>query len=238
MFRMPLIALALAALTALPLPAAAQEAKPERSTIAVTGHGEVRATPDLAIVTIGAMSSAATAREALDANNKAMTAIMVALKSAGIEDKDIQTSGFMVGPRYDYSDSNTGKPPKVVGYDVNNGVTVTVRKLDGLGAVLDSVVSKGSNVINGVSFSIAEPEPKRDEARKLAVADARRKAELYAAAAGVALGNVITISEIGGYQPPIPVYARAQAADAAAAVPVAAGEQIVAADVNIVWAIK
>ena len=239
MFRSPIFALALTALAALPVPAGAEEAKPEKATIVVGGHGEVRVTPDTAIVTIGAMTSGLTARKALDANNKAMAAIMASLKSAGIEDKDIQTSGFSVGPRYDYGQNNTGQPPKVVGYDVNNSVTVMVRKLDSLGKVLDTAVSEGSNVLNGVSFTLADPEPKRDDARKLAVADARRKAELYAAAASVALGNVITISEAGGYQPPIPVYAKTMAADGKeAAVPVAAGEQIVTADVNIVWAIK
>ena len=238
MFRTPLIALAFAALAALPIPASAEEAKAEKATIAVGGHGEVRVTPDTAIVTIGAMTSGLTAREALDANNKAMAAIVASLKSAGIDNKDIQTSGFSVGPRYDYGQNNTGQPPKVVGYDVNNSVTVMVRKLDILGKVLDTAVSEGSNVLNGVSFTLADPEPRRDEARKAAVADARRKAELYAAAAGVALGNVIIIGEAGGYQPPVPVYAKTMAADAASSVPVAAGEQIVAADINIVWAIK
>jgi uncharacterized protein YggE len=236
MFRTPLIALAFSMLVALPVAAAADDAKPDKATLAVSGHGEVRVKPDIAIVTIGALTSGATAREALDLNNKAMTAITASLKGAGIADKDMQTSGFMVAPRYNYGQSN--EPPKVVGYDVTNNITVTVRKLDILGKVLDGAVSEGSNTINGVSFTVAEPEAPRDEARKLAVADARRKAELYAGAAQVTLGNVMSLSETSGYQPPVPVYERAVAADRSSTVPVAAGEQVVAVDVNIVWAIK
>jgi hypothetical protein len=236
MSRIALLALSFAALAALPIPARADDAKPERATMMIGGHGEVRVKPDMAIVIVGAMTSGSTAREALDGNNRATTAIMTSLKSAGIEERDIQTSGFIVAPRYNYNQS--GEPPKVVGYDVTNNLTVTVRKLEDLGKVLDSSVTEGSNVVNGVSLTVANPEPLRDEARKLAVADARRKAELYAAATSVVLGNVISLSEAGGYQPPVPVYAKTAAADAASAVPIAAGEQVVAVDVNIVWEIE
>ena len=92
-----------------------------------------------------------------------------------------------MNPRYDYGQNNA-QPPKVIGYDVSNNVTVTVRKLDSLGAVLDQVVSSGSNQINGVMFQVAKPEAATDEARKLAVADALRKAQVYTAASGRHLG--------------------------------------------------
>lgn len=205
--------------------------------ISLNGHGEVKSKPDMAIVNVGVMSQAQTAREALTENTKAMQKIFAALKGAGIEGKDIQTSNFSVNPRYQY-DQNNQKPPVVVGYDVSNMVSVSVRKLDTLGAVLDTMVSEGSNQINGVGFAIADDEKLRDEARKLAVADAKRKAELYAATMGLALGQVMSVSE-GNFQPPQPVfYGKAVRQDSAGSVPIAEGEQTVAADVNITWEIK
>jgi uncharacterized protein len=232
MLRFALLASVLAAFA---LPAAAEEAKLPR-VISISGHGEVRGRPDIAVVTIGVLRSAESAREALDANNAAMAEIIKALESAGIAGSDIQTTNFAVNPRYNYS-SSSGEPPKASGYDVSNNVTVTVRKLETLGAVLDQAVSSGSNQINGVMFSFAKPGPMQDEARKLAVEDAKRKAGLYVAAAGVALGPVVSINEGGAYQPPVPM-AKTAAAEQAGAVPVAEGEQAVAIDVNIVWEIK
>ena len=165
-----------------------------------------------------------------------MNALFAALKDAGIAEKDIQTSNFMVQPRYDYQD---GKPPKLVGYDVSNTVTVTVRKLAALGLLLDKVVQAGSNQINGIGFDVSKPDAALDEARKLATADAARKAKIYAEAMGVGLGPVMSISESTGYQPPMPMArGKAMMADAAAPVPVAAGEQTLSVDVNITWEIK
>ena len=217
-------------------PALADDDKPLR-TISLSGHGEVRMAPDLAIVTVGVMSSAATAREALDANTKSMEGVMAALKDASIELRDIQTSNFSVNPRYDYGQNNA-QPPKVIGYDVSNNVTITVRKLDGLGAVLDQVVSSGSNQINGVQFQVSKPEAATDEARKLAVADALRKANVYTVASGVTLGQIVSLSEGGGYQPPVPVFKSMRAEAVSADVPVAQGEQTIAVDVNFTWEIK
>ena len=237
MFKTLFATSALTLAAAFSTPAQAEDAKLIRS-ISLSGHGEVRMAPDMAVVTVGVLSSANTAREALDANTKSMAAIFAALKAAGIESKDMQTSNFMVSPRYDYGQNN-GQPPKMVGYDVSNNVTVSVRKLGGLGAVLDSVVTSGSNQINGVMFQVSKPEAATDEARKLAVAEAARKAKLYTEAAGVGLGPIITISENGGNQPPPPVFARAEFAKSAAAdVPIAQGEQVISMDVNIVWEIK
>ena len=124
-----------------------------------------RFAPDLAVITLGVMNSAATAREALDANNAAMNSVMAGLKSAGIAPNDMQTSNFTISPRYDFGQDNR-QPPRVVAYDVSNTVTITVRKLDTLGAVLDQTVSQGSNQINGIMFSASDPGPAQDEARK------------------------------------------------------------------------
>jgi uncharacterized protein len=215
----------------------AEDAKMIR-TISLSGHGEVRAVPDLAVVNMGVMSSAPSAREALDANTKAMTELMAVLSATKIDRKDIATSNFSVNPRLDYGQNN-GQPPKVIGYDVSNTVSVTLHQLDQIGNLLDKAVSSGSNQINGVSFSIANPQAAMDEARKAAVTDAKRKADLYTAATSVSLGNVISISEGGAYQPPQPMMMQAKAASSdGASVPIAQGEQVIAVDVNMVWEIK
>ena len=217
-------------------PAFAEDSKLIR-TLSLTGHGEVHVAPDLAIVTMGVISSSTTAQEALAANTKAITNLMAALKSANLEAKDIQTSNFSVNPRYDYGQNN-GQPPKLSGYDVSNNVTVTVHKIASIGDLLDKAVTSGSNQINGISFSVANPQGAMDEARKQAVKDAIRKADLYAVATSVTLGNVISISEgVGNYQPPMPMQAKMMAADSAP-VPIAQGEQVIGVDVNISWEIK
>jgi len=220
----------------LALPAAADEAKPPRS-ISLAGHGEVRTAPDMAVVAIGTVDQAATAAEALAANSKSMAAVIAVLKQAGIAEKDLQTSNFLVQPRYDYD--NSAQPPRLVGYEVSNTLTVTVRHLDRLGAILDKSVASGSNRIDGIFFQLAEPDGALDEARRLAAQDASRKAHLYAAALGIGLGPVLSVSEQGGLPPPIPMQMKTMGAEAASAdVPIARGEQTIAVDVNIVWEIK
>ncbi len=218
-------------------PVFAEEAKPMR-TIQVTGHGEVHQAPDFAIVTTGVVTSAADAKAALAANTKAMTALLAELKAASVADKDVQTSNFSVQPQYDYGQNN-GQPPKITGYQVSNTVTVTLRKLDSVGEVLDKLVSSGSNQVGGISFSIADPQAAQDEARKAAMADALRRATVITSAAGVKLGVITSLSE-GGDDAPQPVVmmrAKSMAADGAP-VPVAQGEQIIGADINATWTIE
>ncbi|WP_421694483.1 SIMPL domain-containing protein [Aestuariivirga sp.] len=237
MQRLSLAAAAFAGLLATLTPALADGGKMPR-TISLSGHGEVRSAPDLAFVTSGVVTQGATAAEALAANTKAMTALFAALKQAGIAERDIQTSNFSVQPRYDFSNNN-GQPPKLVGYDVSNNVAVTVRKIAELGKLLDTLVSSGSNQITGVSFDVSQPETAMDEARKRAAADAARKAKVYAQATSVELGQILSISEGGSFQPPVPMVRGAMMkADSASPVPVAAGEQVLAVDVNITWEIK
>jgi uncharacterized protein len=214
-------------------PAMAEELKSPR-VLSVAGHGEVRAAPTMATVSLGVFKNAMTAKDALAANTEAMTALFAALRAAGIADADMQTSNFSVSPRYDY---RTDNQPVANGFDVSNNVTVVVRKLDLLGGILDAAVTAGANQINGVTFSIEKPEAAMDEARKLAVADARRKAEVYGQASRVTLGDVLSISEGGSYQPQPVIFARAKM-EASADVPIAQGEQVIAVDVNIAWEIK
>lgn len=216
--------------------AMAQEAKPPRN-ISLTGHGEVQIAPDMALVVIGTVDQAATAAEALAANNASMAKVVAVLQAAGIAEKDMQTSNFLVQPRYDYG--NSTQPPRLVGYEVSNTLTVIVRKLDTLGVLLDRSVASGSNRIDGISFRLADPDAALDEARKRAAADAARKARLYAAALGVSLGPILSVTESGGLPPPVAMQMKTMGAEAVSAeVPIARGEQTVAVDVNIVWEIR
>ncbi len=222
-------------------PVAAQEA-PKR-TISVSATGTVTAEPNIAVVTMGVLTEAKTARAALSANTKAMGALIDQLVAQEIAKKDLQTSNFSVQPRYVYpkrSSDGLQRPPRVVGYTVSNQLTAIVRNLDSLGEVLDKAVSTGSNQIQGLRFSIDKPGPLRDEARKRAVSRAVARAKLLAEAAGVTLGPIMSMSESGGVRPPQPVArGRVLAAEAAdAPVPVARGEQELSATVNITWALQ
>lgn len=209
-------------------------------TITIEGRGEVSAAPDMAMINSGVTSQGATAREALDANTAAMAELIAELKAAGIEARDIQTSGFSVNPNYVYSDERDSNgyslPPKVNGYQVSNTVTVIVRDLEALGTILDKSVTVGANTVNGVSFAVADPSELYDEARRAAFADARAKAELYATEAGGAIEDIVSISETQGFNDPqpYPMYARADMA-AGAPVPVEAGELTFAINVNVQW---
>jgi uncharacterized protein len=234
MNRRLLAPLGLAAIAWLASPAAAEDERAPDRVLWLTGHGEVKTKPDMAHVTIGVMSEGASAREALTANTQAMQKIMTALKSAGIAEKDIQTSNFTVSARY--GDETAGRQ-QVIGYTVSNNLDTSVRELPKLGLILDDVVSQGSNQIYGIAFDIAERQPLEDEARKRAVADARRKAAIYAEAAGVKLGRVMAIGETAGAPPPVPIVGRAMMKAEAAPVPVAEGEQTVAIDVSVAWEI-
>lgn len=235
---MRLIALApFAIAAAFAMPALAED----DSTMAMTGHGEVTAAPDTALITSGVTTEGETARDALDANTKAMSQLIETLKAANIATRDIQTSNFSVNPNYVYSDERDAngytKPPKIMGYQVSNTVTVRVRDLPALGTILDKAVSVGANTVNNIAFSVADPSKLYDEARKAAFADARDKADLYAEAAGVSLDRILNISEQQNFnQPPRPYAMKTMAQDMAAApVPVQAGELTFAIDVAVTW---
>lgn len=215
----------------------------DEAIISIGGVGEVSAAPDTAFVNSGVTTQGATAREALDANTQAMTQLLDTLKAAGIEGKDIQTSGFSVSPNYVYSDARDANgyslPPRINGYIVSNTVNVRVRELAKLGTVLDQAVTVGANTINGVSFSVADPSGLYDAARKAAFADARKKADLYAEAAGEEIAGIRSISEQQGYGEPQPYLMKAMSADMASApVPVAGGELSFVINVQVTWAFE
>ena len=206
--------------------------------ITVSGKGEVSAAPDTAWISSGVNTKAKTAAEALKENNKLMEQVIDVFLDADIDPKNIQTSGFNVHPVYDYSRDN--KPPKLAGYQVTNNVTVKVTNLKKLGDLLDDVVESGSNQISGIRFGFADDEALLDQAREAAIANARNKAKLYAEAANVDVGDVISISETG-VRLPQPVYHRAESAQAKmmdSSVPVMGGEQEISASVTVVYVLE
>lgn len=223
------LALAVLAMTG---PAAADD--PALRLINVMGEGEVAGTPDMALVYGGVSTTAPTAREALDSNSGAMEQVMDSLRDAGVEDRDIQTSNFLINPQYKSYPRGQDGPPVITGYTVSNMLTVRVRDLDKLGGLLDTLVTRGANQFRGLSFTIADPEPLIIEARRRAVADALGKARLYAEASGVSLGAIQTINErdLGRIEPPPPPGAMTMRARAES-VPVAAGELSATASVSM-----
>ncbi len=231
--------IALIAAMVLPFPAAA--ADHDSGQIRVTGVGEVYAAPDMATVSLGVVTEAKTASGALGQNSEIIAELITALKAEGIAARDLQTSGISVQPVYSRpskSSSRSEEAPKIVGYTVRNTLTVRIRDLDRTGTLLDKMISLGSNTMNGITFGIAEPKPLQNEARKAAVADAREKAELYAEAAGVELGDIKLITEPQAQPPrPVAIQMRAAVPVAESAVPVEAGELSVSARIEIVWEI-
>lgn len=203
-------------------------------TLTVRGEGQASATPDIATVRIGVETRAPEAAAALAANSDAAGALIAAAKTRGVAEADIQTVGLSLYPLYDDRRGDNAEAPKLTGFSVSNEVILRLRKIDAVGETLGELVGAGANRLNGISFGLADDQALMDEARRAAVADAQRKAGLYAAAAGVELGEIVSIEEEGGGGPPRPMM-RAMAESAA--VPVEAGETTVAIVVRVVWRI-
>jgi uncharacterized protein YggE len=202
------------------------------ATISVTGEAQLSVPPDLAQIDGGVTTEAKTAREASEANNAAMGRVLLALKGAGIDEKDFQTSRLSLQPQYA---PNRSGPNAVVGYQASNRVTIRLRDVTKVASVIDTLVAAGANNIGGINFMVSAASKLLDDAREQAIADARRKAEIYAKAAGVTLGSPVSISEEGA---PGPMPFRKMAAGMAASAPVAQGEETLQVTVNVSWAIK
>jgi uncharacterized protein len=211
-------------------PALAQTVPPP--AISVTGEATVSVPPDQAQIDGGVTSDAKDAREASDANNAAMGKVLLALKGAGIEEKDTQTSRLSLQPQY--AQNRTGTSP-ITGYRASNRVTIRLRDVTKVANVIDVLVGAGANDIGGINFTVSQPSKHLDEAREKAVADARRKAEIFAKAAGVTLGEALSISEEGA---PAPLFRGKMAAPMAAGAAVAQGEETLSVTVGVSWAIK
>jgi uncharacterized protein len=205
------------------LPASAQAAD---KLITVTGQANVAVAPDSVAIRIGVTSRAKTARDASEANAKQMTAVVTAIKGDGIADRDMQTSQLSLQPDYDSSKSGA---PQLLGFQASNQLTVKIRDISRLPVVLDHATAAGANEVSGIEFEVSNPSKLLDKARADAIADARRKAELYAQAAGAKLGNVAAISEETAPGPMPRLLGAARGAMA----PIAAGEQTLQATVKV-----
>ena len=203
-------------------------------SITVTGTGEVLVKPDLARVNIGVVTQFESASAGVRRNNEAVEKLLGVLDEYGIAESDIQTSNFGVAPQYEYDRS--GQAPRLIGYRVTNQVRVAVRRIADLGTLLDEVVTAGANQINNVTFAVNEAKSFEDTARRRAMADAHRKAALYAQEAGVRLGSVHRVEEATDT-----VAIRQfdfDAAQEARAVPIAPGQQTLRQHVRVTFAIE
>jgi hypothetical protein len=209
--------------------------EPQKRTISLVATGAVKTTPDKVDISTGVTSEAKSAREALDQNTEAMAKVVEALKADGIEPKDIQTTNFSVSPVYEQRKEGTA--PFVVGYRVTNQVRITLHDTKKLGAILDKVVSLGANQIDSIEFGVDEPEALKDEARKLALKNVTDNAKLYAEAADVGLGQILSISEEeSSYQPRFaPAATRMEMSKD---VPIEAGTASVEVRVRVTWEIN
>lgn len=232
--RTSLAALLVSAFAAAPLHAQpAPPTQPQQSAITVTGEAHKSVAPDIAQIEAGVSNIAKTARSAAEANNLAMGKVLLELKNAGLDPKDIQTLRLSIQPQY--ASSNRPGPSEINGYLASNMVTVQVRDTARVAGLIDTLVQAGANEIRGIGFRVADPSKVLDDVRAEAVADARRKAEIYARAAGVSLGAPLVISE--DTQPgPMPMRKMVMAQSAGA--PVAPGEETLSVTVLVSWAIK
>jgi uncharacterized protein YggE len=208
---------------------AGAEQRAAGARLVVRGEGSVSATPDVVKIRSGVTTRGKTVREATETNSKTMAAILTALTESGIPQKDVRTAQLTIQPVYAAQDS--GKEQKLVGYSVANNVSAKIRHIEKLGDVLDRLIAAGATDVWNVEFQVGDPGKALDQAREAAVVDARRKAEIYAKAAGVTLGKVISIEEESGSSPPMPM--RALASGAGASIPISPGENMLRAVVTV-----
>lgn len=241
--RFAYAAAALALFAATPALAQAQPVAPtagamhgvEGTILSVSAEGSVQATPDMATINMGVMTEAPTAAAALSENAQRMSALIAALRRAGVAERDIQTSNVSVNPQQVYRE-NEG--PRVTGYQANNQVNVKVRNLDRLGRTIDAAVNAGGNTVHGVNFSFQNPDEQMDGARREAVREARERADFYAQALGMRVVRLISMSEGSGYAPPIPMPVMARMESADMSTPIAPGEAETRVNVNAVFELR
>lgn len=219
------------------VPAAAQIAPQAPTTLSISADAKVERAPDVADISAGVVTQGASASEAMRANATRMSAVIEALKRAGVAERDIQTSSLNLQPQYKYQDN---MPLQLIGYQANNSVSVQMRRLTDMGRIIDALVSAGSNQINGPTFRVDKPDAALDEARTAAVAKARARAELYARAAGMRVKRILSIGENGSANPPypVPMYARAQSVAMDKSTPVSPGDVELSANVSVVFELE
>lgn len=228
-----MIALLLAA-ASLPAAASAQDsvvARPVAGTrLELSATGSVSRVPDLAIIAAGVVTRSASASGAISENAARMERVRAALRRAGIDERDIQTSSISLNPDYRYQE---GQPPVLTGYQASNTVSIRFRDIRNSGRILDALVAEGANQINGPSLTIDKPEAAYDEARVKAIAAGRARAELYARTLGMRVVRLLAVSEGGGFTAPPMPYMRDSAMASVAKTEIDPGSQDLAVTLSM-----
>lgn len=212
---------------------AIQASSVDGTLLSVSANAEASRVPDVATLSAGVVTQAADGNAAMRQNAEQMAKVLAAIKSAGIADKDVQTSGINLNPQYRYAEN---QPPTITGYQASNTVNLKVRDVTRLGDVLDALAAQGSNQINGPAFEIDEPEPVYDEARLAALGKARARAETYAKALGMRVRRIVSISEGNrGDFNPRPMMAMSKSMDQMESTPVAPGETTLSINLDVVF---
>ena len=217
--------------------AQAVAAAPVPTTLTLNVEGRALRAPDIAEVSGGVVTAAPTAAAAMADNAARMSAVVAAVRKAGVADRDIQTAGLSLQPQYKYENN---QPPVLTGYQATNTVNLRIRKIGDTGKLLDTLVNVGANQINGPNFRVDDSEAALDEARLAAVQTAKGRADMYAKAAGLRIKRIITLSESGGYQPgPQPMMVKmARDSMAEASTPVVPGEVALTINLTVVYELE
>ena len=203
--------------------------------ISVTGNGQIMAAPDMAQINVGVSKTADTAAGALAEMSTALEQVLQRLSANGVAKANIQTSNLRLDQQYDHSGSGG---PKLVGYTASSDLTVVIKDLNSLGAILDAVVSNGANQMHGLVFGLSDDAEEVANARRAAVADARLRAQTYAEAADVQLGDILMISDAYVPSRPSPMRMEMAMDSGQSSVPIASGELRFFASVSIIWALE
>ena len=238
--RLPMLALATALGLAMAGGATAQSTAPapilpgDGTLLSVSAQADATRVPDIARVSAGVVTQATEADAAMRANAAQMEKVMAAIRGAGIAERDVQTTGVNVHPQYDYRENST---PAITGYQATNTVQVTVRDIGGLGDVLDALVASGANQVHGPSFDVDDKDGAYDEARRAALQKARARADMYAQALGMRVRRIASISEGGGFGPPMPMPMMAMDAvqESRASTPISPGEATLSVSLDVVF---
>lgn len=209
-------------------------ASTQGTLLSVSAEGLSEGRPDMAIINLGVTTEGQTAAAALAENARRMTALNAALRRAGVAERDIQTSNVSVYPQQQYVE---GQQPRITGYQANNSVTAKVRAIDNTGRVIDAAVAAGGNTVNGVSFTYADPDRELDAARRDAIQEARRRAELYANALDMRVVRIVAVQEGGGYSPPMPMPMERMAAQDAST-PISPGQIETRVSVSVTFELR
>jgi uncharacterized protein YggE len=211
----------------------------QQTGLSVSGTGEVQVTPDIALITLGVQAEAKTVAEAQQQANQSMSAVMAALTTNGIADKDVKTTNYSIQPIWVYPTKPDGTSQRTLeGYQVTNMVNVTVRSVDKTGAIIDAVTASGGDltIVDNISFTVENPKPYADQARELAIKDAIAKAQQTANVAGVSLGKIIYISESGG-SVPVPIAYR-DAALEVGGTSISSGQLEISVSIQLVYTLE